>query len=192
MFCRVALSVLLCLTLTEVSGAAESLSNKALADAVNLLEARLKRMSKPEDVARVKKAIANLKSLAAEKSPAAESSVESTVPAEDPIEVNDDNLADFIDNTEKYKGKWITLEGDIESAVFLQKGTSLRDLVGGEVEIKKLKRGNGDARLDMRVSIPAGLDVPKSGYNDPLSIVFFCREGSLTVGNKAKSIRRGE
>jgi hypothetical protein len=189
---RLATSLLLVLTLITVSNAAESLSDKAISDAITLLEVRLRRMNKPDDVAKVKAAIAKLRSIAAELTPPTVDAVpvfDPAVPAGDPIELNDKNLVDFIDNTEMYKGKLISLVAKVETGVFAADGKSLRDLVGDPIRFSKQL---GNARLDVLITIPAALDVPKASYGDRVLIVFLCGSGSLQHGNKAKSIRRSE
>jgi tetratricopeptide (TPR) repeat protein len=102
------------------------------------------------------------------------------------IQISD--IRDFIDNTEKYKGKAITLVLKITSGIFLSNGKSLRDYVGSDVQF--LASGPKGATLRIVISIPNSLSVPKAEYLDMVRVTFVCEKGDLMNGNRAFSIER--
>lgn len=102
-----------------------------------------------------------------------------------PESIKEVNIADLIDNTEKYKGKTITLILTLNSDI---SGNSLRDNVGFDVPFYTF--GEKHERLDIIISIPKNLDVPKAVFLDKLSVTFRCKEGNINQGNEAVLITR--
>jgi len=98
------------------------------------------------------------------------------------------NIADFIDNTANYKGEYITLNLTVMEPIFADKGHSLRDFAGRDVRF--YTRAPNGGRLNIVLSLPAGLPVPNVGYLDRVEVTFVCKDGSLRSGNEARSIVR--
>ncbi len=99
-----------------------------------------------------------------------------------------EDINDFIDNTEKFSGKTITILLFVGSHILKDEGHSLRDFVGSNV--KFFAYGSKMGFLDIVISIPHSLSVPNAGYSDQMRVTFICREGSLRKGNQAVSIER--
>src|SRR5688500_19009068 len=69
------------------------------------------------------------------------------------------NPTDFVDHTEKYRGKVVTLPLMVRSTSIIGPGRSIRDLAGGSARF--LGQTDDGNRLDMLIELPAGLDIPK-------------------------------
>ena len=91
---------------------------------------------------------------------------------------------DFLKNTSAYKGQTITLT--LLVAEEIKNKGSLKDYVGKDVKFAALTKNR--QRLEIKITIPDGLDVPKAGFGDPVKVTFVCKDGSLQHGNEAKSI----
>ena len=98
------------------------------------------------------------------------------------------NIVDFIDNTQNYKGLTITMGLNIGSHIFKNRGDSLRNYIGKNVKFCTF--GPNNARLDISIKIPNGMQVPNAVYLDTLIVKFNCNDGSLLHGNEAISIER--
>jgi hypothetical protein len=95
------------------------------------------------------------------------------------------NLADFIDNTKKFKGKRISLVANFDDNL---EGYSLRTEVGGVARFWASDDEN--AKASLLIHINKGLNVPNAVGNDELDIIFMCNTGELIRGNQAVLIAR--
>jgi hypothetical protein len=159
----------------QAIGADSSPAGDAIKEAIAVLKARKAKIGGKADQEKVQAAIDGLEQLL--KEGGAEKA----------------SIADLIDNTEKYKGTTITLmlrlntnPGDtlIDGA----KGQSLQQFVGSDVQFFAI--GPKRERLDIVISLPAGLVVPKAVSFDDLVVTFKCTKGDLRKGNEAVSIKR--
>ena len=147
-----------------------SSGDEAIKDAIQLLETRLSQIKDKIEADKVTTAITQLKLVR-------------EAPNSQKI-----TFSDFIDNTNKYKGKVITLDLTVSSLIVGNKKQSLRDFVGSSVEFYAF--GPKHEHLDITVDLPTGLDVPKAVLGDRLSITFLCTTGQLDQGNQAKTVSR--
>jgi hypothetical protein len=92
------------------------------------------------------------------------------------------SVADFIDNTSKYKGDSMQFEMSLNTS-----GDSLRQHSGGRAEFYLL---GDNASAQVEIEIPANLDLPNASDNDNLIVTFKCTEGRLNSGNIAIGIQR--
>ncbi len=99
------------------------------------------------------------------------------------------DIADFIDNTPKYKGKTITMQLHIDDGIDASAGQSLRNFVGRTVRFYGFGV-TSNTQLKIAIEIPSGLSVPQVAYADEVRVTFVCSGGSLLVGNVAQSITR--
>ena len=103
-----------------------------------------------------------------------------------PVNANNIDPADFMDNTEKYRGEQITLKGHISSAIFASDEESLWDYKGKIFEL--FVYGTRD---NIKILIPEHLsDIPKAVYLDREVATFICKDGDPQNGNVAVSIAR--
>ena len=96
------------------------------------------------------------------------------------------NIPHFITHTANYKGKAISLELNVDGPIDLSKGQSLCDYVGRDAKFTTF--GPKGERLNLVITIPAGLAVPQVGNSDDVRVWLFCKRGELKQGNEAKSI----
>ncbi len=97
------------------------------------------------------------------------------------------NIAHFIANTATYKGKTITLDLKIDEATTGGTGDSLRAYAGREVRFS-IPEAKAE-RTQIVIKIPEGLSAPDNRRGDEVRVTFVCTQGSLRVGNEAKSIQ---
>ena len=109
---------------------------------------------------------------------------ESSAKKADEIKAGSVDTADLLKNPSKYKGQTITLTLLVDEPI-KNKG-SLKDYVGKDVKFAALTKNR--QRLEIKITIPDGLEVPKAGYGDVVKVTFVCKDGSLQKGNEAKSI----
>jgi hypothetical protein len=103
---------------------------------------------------------------------------------------------DFIDHTPSYRGRTITLRLAVRPDPVIVSGPppgwapwkTLRDLRGGGAYFYGY--GRDEARLDVFVLIPAGLDVPAARPDEWVTVTFRCKDGDLKHGNVATEIWR--
>jgi len=92
---------------------------------------------------------------------------------------------DFMNNTEKYRGKQITVTGHISSVIFASDNESLRDYKGKVFELYVYATGD-----HIKIFIPENLtDVPKAVFPDRVVVTFICKDGDPKHGNVAVSIK---
>jgi len=96
------------------------------------------------------------------------------------------NLADFINNTTAYKGKAIMLDLKVDEPIVPSQGKSLQDYIGRDVKFTAV--GPKGERLNLVITIPAGLAVPAVGQSDEVSVTFVCTRGNLRQGNEARAV----
>lgn len=145
-------------------------ANDAIKEAISVLEARKAKIEDKAELEKVKTAINMLQQLMRE------------APGEKV------NIPDLIDNTEKYKGKTITLKLKVDTSIHVNDEKSLRDYVGSDVKFHTF--GPKREKLSIVIGIPEGTDVPKAVYLDELVITFKCNEGHLQRANTAITIKR--
>jgi hypothetical protein len=97
------------------------------------------------------------------------------------------NIADFMNNTAGYKGKAIMLPLRVDEPIVQDRGQSLRDYMGRDVQFTT--RGPRGERLEIAIRIPEGLPVPEVGNSDEVFVTFVCTRGSLRQGNEARAIQ---
>ena len=98
------------------------------------------------------------------------------------------DVADFIDHTDRYRGKVVTLPLMLRSRELIPVGQNLRALSGGAARFQgSAEDGN---RLDLMIDLPRSLEIPKLTFGDRAVVSFRCTEGSLMRGNEAVEIRR--
>jgi hypothetical protein len=109
-----------------------------------------------------------------------------TVPAQhqEDSRMSEEEMLDFMDNTAKFKGKTLTLRASVWWPDFQL--ATLRDCVGKEVDLTRWTRTDG--KLEVKVMLPAGLDLPNAKRGDDLLVTFECQKGSLKEGNIATKI----
>jgi len=96
------------------------------------------------------------------------------------------NVADFVKNTAKYKGKAITLDVRIDER--MANGQTLRDYAGRDVKVAA--KGPKGENLSFVTTIPPDLSVPAVGYGDEVRVALVCTRGSLREGNEARLIEK--
>jgi hypothetical protein len=89
---------------------------------------------------------------------------------------------ELMDDTPKAKGKSFAL-----ALSMFEPGKSLRELVGGDVEMSGTTDG---VHVRVTVSLPKDLTVPNASSVDTLYVGFDCTEGDLKRGNIAVRIVR--
>ncbi len=92
------------------------------------------------------------------------------------------NIADFVDNTQKYKGRTLKIQLGYKDSL------NLRDGQGNELEFYNFKGAN----LKMFILIPKNISVPNARFMDQLYVTFICKHGRLDSGNVATLITRAE
>jgi len=97
------------------------------------------------------------------------------------------NISHFIANTATYKGKTVTLTLKIDEATAGGTGDSLRAYAGREARFS-IPEAKAE-RAQIMIKIPEGLPLPESRRGDEVRVTFVCTQGSLRVGNEAKSIQ---
>jgi hypothetical protein len=103
--------------------------------------------------------------------------------------LNIPDFIDFIDNTDKYTGRTLTLKMTISSSI--HPPDNLRKWTGRSVKFYGYQvTGRGLTRLDLSIFIPRKLNVPKLRYADDCVVRFKCGSGKLSRGNTAISITR--
>jgi hypothetical protein len=103
-------------------------------------------------------------------------------------ELSGDRITEFADHPERFKGKTIRAELSVGSPFHGHKGDSLRNHLGEPVDF--WATGPANARLNLSVQIPNGIDVPNASYTDSVVVTFVCREGKLATGNEAVRVTR--
>jgi hypothetical protein len=96
------------------------------------------------------------------------------------------NVSDFITHAAAYKNRSITLALTVDEPIDRLQGQSLRDFVGRDV--KFMNSGPKGERLNIVITIPAGLSVPDVARSDEVSVTFLCSLGNLSRGNEAQMI----
>jgi hypothetical protein len=102
----------------------------------------------------------------------------------DEIKAGSVDTADLLKNPGKYKGQTITLT--LLVAEEIKNKGSLKDYVGKDVKFAALTKNK--QRLEIKITIPDGLEVPKAGYGDVVKVTFVCKDGNLQRGNEATAI----
>lgn len=172
-------AVALCL-FAAAALAADTAGEKAIKDAIALLEARGKR-AKGADFEMIVRAMDALKA-AMKPPPPPPPAIK---PGEKPVDITGDRLSDFLDHPEKYKGQVLKANLEIEQAFVRAPGPSIRD-----VDSVRLVPIGFDLKGLILVTIPKGIDVPKAHDGDKLTITFRCAAGDTTTGNSAVAIER--
>lgn len=106
--------------------------------------------------------------------------------AEDPKPA-DDKIADFVDNTEKYKGKEVTF-----TLKYLdpQGIYPLRTRLGDKGVVFKGRDSKNKAELAVGIDLGPKLEVPNAKDGEEVIVTFKCGDGKLDKGNVAVKIRR--
>lgn len=144
-------------------------ADKAIADAVAVLEKALAATKDAAGQEKLKAAIDVLKKPA-----------QAAVPAKP----QNDLISDFIDNTAKYKGKVVTFQ-----LTYMDNLGTLRDRVGDRCLLKG-KDSKNRAELLIQIIIPKGLDVPAAKNDEQVIVTFTCTMGKTEDGNKVVAITR--
>ncbi|HLW66990.1 MAG TPA: hypothetical protein VKS79_16870 [Gemmataceae bacterium] len=129
--------------------------------------------------------------------PAAQSNVPAKQASNNPFEdvsktvekmdVGSIDIAEFSSNTSKYKGKIVTLL--LLVAEQINNKGSLKDFVGKDVKFAAMSKSM--KRIEVKITIPDGVDVPKVGTGDIVKVTFLCKDGNTQRGNEAKTIEKG-
>jgi hypothetical protein len=168
-------ALLACLLLVMMSFTADAQApkadpaDKAIADAVALLEKALADTKDPAVQAKLKAAIAAVKKA-----------------AEAP-KVQNELISDFVDSPAKYKGKVVTFQ-----LTYVHGGGvgNLTGRVGGKGVPFKGKDPKNGAELLLGVAIPAKMVVPAANDGEEVIVTFTCTKGEKTDGNVVVSITR--
>lgn len=105
----------------------------------------------------------------------------------DPPKPQNELISDFIDNTEKYKGKTVTFRVTLVSA---NKNLTIRDRLGDKSVPFKSEDPKNGARLGLGLDIPKDLKVPVAKAGEEVIVRFKCTEGKTDKGNVAVEIVR--
>jgi len=100
------------------------------------------------------------------------------------------NVRDFLQNTDKYKGKIVTLTLTVHEAIDRGQGKSLRDCIGRDVNF--LTSGTNVVSLKVVIKIPEGVSVPEAGQSEEVRVTFLCTRGNLQQGNEAKFLEKSK
>jgi len=98
------------------------------------------------------------------------------------------NVRDFLQNTDKYKGKIVTLTLKVDEAIDRGQGKSLRDYIGRDV--KFISTGINGESSRVVIKIPEVVLVPEVGQSEEVRITFLCTQGNLQHGNEAKFMEK--
>ncbi len=148
-----------------------SVAETAIQEAVKVLEKHRALAGDPMDILRIDFAIVALS--------------DRVEPADKSL---NDIIPDFVDNTEKYRGKTITLELTIWTEIAEERGRSLQNFVGSRVDFHGL--GPKGAKLSMTITLPNEISVPRAVTLDRVLVTFICSQGRLNSGNEAVSVKR--
>jgi hypothetical protein len=96
------------------------------------------------------------------------------------------DIAEFNSNTSKYKGKTVTLL--LLVAEQINNKSSLKDFVGKDVKFAAMSKNQ--KRIEVKITIPDGIDVPKVVTADVVKVTFLCKDGNTQHGNEAKTIEK--
>ncbi|HEV2948729.1 MAG TPA: hypothetical protein VGX70_15245 [Gemmataceae bacterium] len=96
------------------------------------------------------------------------------------------NISDFINHTAAYKGKTITLILKMDQTS-VPSQASPRDHAVQELQFTTV--GPKGERLNLVITIPEDLFVPKVNPSEEVMVTFVCTQGSLRQGNHAKTIQ---
>lgn len=154
--------VLVCL----IGGSIQAEPPKAIDEALKILEKGLKEAKDPAEKEKIQDAIAALKKI-----------------GEAP-KVQNELISDYIDNTDKYKGRTLTFRLTYIAGARDPLRTRLGDK-GVSFEGKDPKNG---AKLVLGLDIPKGLDVPQARGGEEVIVTFTC--GGAGKPNTAVSIIR--
>jgi hypothetical protein len=198
---RLFIHSLIAIVLFVDSVSAQDEADNAIDDAISLLKQRQATISDEASTAKLQEAIEGLRLVGLSDGPAEYTSrrivLEKATMEREPYDLVSPadrppalavKITDFIDHTEQYRGRTITLPLTLRTLVRSGRGESLRDLRGTSARfVTTADDGN---RLDLQIDLPAGLDLPKASFSDRLIVTFQCRAGNLRHGNQAIAVRR--
>ena len=166
--------------------AADSPSTERIKKALSVLKDLKTHLKAKNDKNKVEAAIQELENFIREDAKENEAAAEAAAAAAVAEKVS---IPDFIDFTEKYKGRMIgSLELIVDSPIFADDNMSLQLYVGGKVNFRAY--GPKGSTLNVTISIPKNLSVPKAVSGDKLIVTFKCTQGDLRQGNVAVEIKR--
>ena len=145
--------------------AADSPADKALKQAIDMLKVTLRTIKGNADREKVQLAIARLEAMRTK-----------TV-----------DVVDLIDNTEKYKGKTVTVKVRWYRPLRAV-AKNLQEQAGYETRFDGV--GPKDEKLVLIADIPSDLKVVKARSGDLVLVTFKCTEGTLDKGNTVTAIKR--
>jgi hypothetical protein len=173
---------------------AEDRADRAIKDALDLLQACRAELTAQTELDKLDRAVQRLRGADRQAAPARTETRRVTAnvetPADHPPSLPSVKIADFIDHTERYKGQVVTLPLMVRSRALIPQGQTLRDLAGGAARFQ----GTSDDgnRLDLMIDLPRSLEIPKLSFGDRALVSFRCTHGDLQRGNEAIEIRRPE
>jgi hypothetical protein len=173
--------------------AAEPYDAKAIKDAANFLQARLKNAGKSDETKKIKSAIESLQKIYEAKTGDTEPVV-AMKPGEKPIEMEGDLFLDILDHPEKYLRKPIRVKVELFDTDYIPNispGFSLSDCKakGGWAKFRAF--GPKEERFVAEFKIPPGIDLPNAHHRDNLVIVFvLVKPGFNFADNEVISVTR--
>lgn len=93
------------------------------------------------------------------------------------------NTIDILDNTSKYKGKTLNVEGYFMAD--FKHNNKRSDLV--TINFRVISNAGA---FDLTLHLPPNLNVPQIEMGHSFKITFICKEGSLQYGNEVSKIER--